>query len=111
MACDDNGTATRSYFWVVAVFGSHSGFVDCGLEDLGVFVVAYTAEEDDGFGWEHVLGAAGGVLGGSAGEKVGGVVVDEIFVDAQMFLFGENGIVGFEAVFVEEGLVSCWRWG
>ena len=49
---------------------------------------------------EDVLGATGGILGGTAGEEDGGAVGEEVFVEAEMLGFGENGVVGFERVFL-----------
>ena len=82
-------------------------------EDLGVFIVADGADVPDGGGWEHVLGAASGVLGCAAGDEFGLAVLDEILVDFHAFGFlvglDEEGVVKFEAVFGEHGFVAGGR--
>tara|TARA_R110002060_G_scaffold49325_5_gene60305 strand:- start:187 stop:378 length:192 start_codon:yes stop_codon:yes gene_type:complete len=52
------------------------------------------------------LCSASGVLGSTAGDELGGVVVQEVFVDTEMLFFGENGVVGFEVVLFEERWVA-----
>lgn len=52
------------------------------------------------------MGAAGGVLGGAAGDELGVVVVEEVIVDSEMRLLGEDGVVGLEVVLLQEGLVA-----
>ena len=52
------------------------------------------------------LGAAGGVLGGAAGDEFGVAVLEQVFVEAHVFFFGEDGVVGLEAVFFEHGGIS-----
>lgn len=106
VASDDDGAAARVDFRIDAVFGAHAGFVDGRIQDGRVFVVAYAAEKDYRLRGEDVLGAASSVLGGAAGEKSGVVVVENLFVDGEVLLLGKDGIVGLEAVFVKEGLVS-----
>jgi hypothetical protein len=45
-------------------------------------------------------------LGGTAGNELRVVVVQEVFVEGQVLLLGEDGVVGLQAVFVEEGIVT-----
>ncbi len=45
-------------------------------------------------------------MGSTAGDEFCGVVVQEIFIDAKVFFFGEDGVVGLEAVFLEEGGIA-----
>lgn len=52
------------------------------------------------------LGAAGGVLGGAAGDEFGVAVLEQVFVEGHVFFFGEDGVVGFEAVVREHGFVA-----
>ena len=49
--------------------------------------------------WKY-LGATSGVLGCAACELDGFAVGEEVFVEAHVFVFGEDGIVSFEAVFL-----------
>jgi hypothetical protein len=110
---DDDATPAGGLFFVDAVLDAETGGLDGVVQDRGVFVVADTAKVDYAVGWEHVLRATGGVLGSAAGDQLCGVVVEEVFVDGEVLGAGEDGIVGFELVFVEEGLVTLgldvWR--
>lgn len=81
------------------VLGSHACGIVLLAQDVGVLIFAHAADVDGRFGREDVLGAPCGILGGAAGEEDGGAVVEEVFVDAEMFFFGEDGVVGLEAVF------------
>lgn len=102
MVCDHDTATTCWLLGVNAVLDAETCLLDGVVEDGGVFVVADTAEVDGGVGWEEVLGAASGVLGSAAGDQFGGVVVEELFVDAEMFGGGEDGIIGFEVVLLEK---------
>jgi hypothetical protein len=35
-------------------------------------------------------------------DQFGGVIVQEVFVDSEVLFFGENGVVGLEAILFEE---------
>lgn len=52
------------------------------------------------------LGASGGVLGGAAGDEFGVAVLQQVFVEAHVLLFGEDGVVGLDAVALEHGFIS-----
>lgn len=52
------------------------------------------------------MGAAGGVLGGAAGDEFGVAVLEQVFVEAHVLVFGEDGVVGLEAVVLEHGGIS-----
>ena len=51
------------------------------------------------------MGAAGGVLGGAAGNEFG-VTLLEVVVEAHVLFLGENGVIGLEAVFLEESFIA-----
>ena len=61
------------------------------------------------WGWEERggthLGSASGVLGCAAGDEFGVVVLDQIFVEAHVLFFREDGVVGLEPVFLEHGFI------
>jgi len=59
-----------------------------------------------GLGGREYLSASCGILGGTAGDEFGIVVLEEVFVEGHVFFFGEDGVVGFDAVFLEEGFIS-----
>lgn len=88
------------------IFGPHARGVVLLAQYVGVFVFAHAADVESGFRGEDVLGAAGGVLGGAAGEEDGGAVGEEVFIEAEVFGFGEDGVVGFEGVFGEHGGIA-----
>lgn len=45
------------------------------------------------------LGTTSGVLSSAAGDEFGIVVLEKVFIELHVFLFGQDGIVGFETVF------------
>jgi hypothetical protein len=45
-------------------------------------------------------------LGAAAGDQLCGIVVEEVFVDSEVLFFGQDGVVGLEAVFGEELIVA-----
>ena len=113
VAGDDDAAAARGVLVVDAVLDAEAGGLDGVAQDGGVLVVADAAEVDDAVGGQEVLGAAGRVLGGAAGDELGVVVVEEVLVDAELVGFGEDGVVCLEGVLVEQGLVAdgldvCW---
>jgi hypothetical protein len=69
-------------------------------QDLRILVVTDTANVPHTVGGKHVLCSAGGVLGSAAGNKFGVAVFDQVIVDAHLVLFGEQGVVKFEAIFL-----------
>lgn len=87
------------------VFGCETGFGARGVEGCGGVVGADAPQVENGRGGEEVLGAAGTVLGGAAGEE-DGVAGEEVGVDAFVGIFGEDGVVWFEGVFLEEILAG-----
>lgn len=52
------------------------------------------------------LCAASGVLRRTAGNEHSVVVLDQVVVEPEVLLFGENGIVGLQAVLLEELLIT-----
>jgi hypothetical protein len=52
------------------------------------------------------LSTTSGVLSSSAGDKLCGIVVQEVFVDIQVLLFGEDSIIGLEAIFGKECIIA-----
>ena len=62
-------------------------------------------EEGGRRGFTHLC-AASGVLRGPTGDEDGIVVLDQVVVEPEMLLLGENGIVGFQAVLLKQLLIS-----
>lgn len=52
------------------------------------------------------MGSTGCVLRAAAGDQLCGVVVKEVFVDSEVLFFGQDGVVGLEAIFGEELIVA-----
>ena len=76
------------------------------MENGRVLVIAGAAEVDDAVGGQDVLGTTGGVLGGTASNELGVKVVEQVLVQRLVLLLGEDGVVGLEAVLLEQSLVA-----
>ena len=55
---------------------------------------------------EMYLCTAGGVLRGAACDELRAVVLEQVFVEGHVLFFGEDGVVGLEAVLGEHGLIT-----
>lgn len=106
VAGDDDTTAAGGLRGLDAVLDAEAGLLDGILEDGGVLVVADAAQVDDAVVREDVLGATGGVLGGTAGDELGLEVVQQVLVDALVLVLGQDGVVGLEAVLGEKLIVA-----
>lgn len=106
VARDDDAAAAGGHLGVDAVLDAEAGLLAGLAEDGGVLVVAGAAEVDDAVRRQHVLGAAGRVLGGAAGNQLGIKVVEEVLVDVLVLRRGKDGVVGLELVLVQKGLVA-----
>lgn len=106
MAGDDDAAAARLLLGVDAVLDTQAGGLDGVVQDGRVLVVTGASKVDDAVGGQHVLGAAGRVLSGAAGDELGVVVVEEILVQGNVLVLGEDGVIGLEAVLVQQGLVA-----
>jgi hypothetical protein len=103
----DHDTAAAGLLLLVnPVLDPETGLLDGVVEDGSVLVITDTAEVDDRVRRKDVLGTPSGVLGSSAGNELCGIVVQEILVDIQVLLFGEDGIVGFQAILCEERIIT-----
>lgn len=106
MARDDHTATAGGVLRVDAVLDTQTGLLDGIMKDSGVLVVAHTTDVDHAVGRQDILCTTGGVLRGTAGQQLRLVVVQEILVEAEMLLLGENGIVGFETILLEQLLVA-----
>lgn len=106
VAGDDDAAAAGGLGGLDAVLDAEAGLLDGVLEDGGVLVVTDAAEVDDAVVGQDVLGAAGRVLGGAAGDELGLEVVQQVLVDGLVLVLGQDGVVGLEAVLGEELIVS-----
>ncbi len=106
VAGDNGAAAAGGLLGVDAVLDTKAGGLDGIVKGGGVLVIADAAKIDDAVGGEDVLGAAGAVLGGAAGDQLGLVVVEEVLVERDVLLLSQDGVVGLELVLVEELLVT-----
>lgn len=53
------------------------------------------------------LRASCSVLSGTTSDELGVVVLEQIFVETHVLLLGEDGVVGLQAVLLEELLISA----
>ena len=106
VAGDDDATATGRLLGVNAVLNAEADLADGIAEDGGILVVADAAEVDDAVGGQDVLGAAGGVLGGAAGDQFRVVVVQQLLVQRDVLRLGQDRIVRLEPILVEQLLVA-----
>ncbi|KAL1838012.1 hypothetical protein VTJ49DRAFT_3135 [Mycothermus thermophilus] len=106
VASDNDTATTRGHLGVDAVLHAQAGLLAGVAQDGGILVVAGTAEVDDAVGRQNVLGAAGRVLGGAAGDQLGIVVVEKVLKDVLVLGLGQDGIVGLETVLFKQGLVA-----
>ena len=106
MAGDDD-TASAGGVRLIDSVDSLQADLLVGLdEQIGVLVLSDAAEKDDRLLRKDVLDSSGRVLGGTTGVEVCFVVVQQLLVQAHVLLLGENGVVGLEAILVEQGLVT-----
>ena len=98
----------RPVLWsgVNAVFDAQAGSLDSIVQNGRVFIVAGAAEVDDAVGGQDVLGATGRVLRSAASDELGVVVVEQVLVQGDVLLLGEDGVVFLEAILVQQGLVA-----
>lgn len=106
VAGDDGSTAASLLLGVDAVLDAQASGFDGIVQNSGVLVVTDAAEVDDAVGGENVLGTTGAVLGGTASNQLSLVVVEELLVDGDVLLLGQDGIVVLEGVLVEQLLVA-----
>jgi len=52
------------------------------------------------------LGTSGGVLSGTTSVQVDLEVVEQVVVETHVLLFGQDGVVGLEAILLEQLLVA-----
>lgn len=106
MASDHDTTSAGLVLLVDSVLNTEASRLDGIVHDGRVLVVTSTAEVDDAVGRQNVLSATGRVLGSTTGNQLGIVIVEEVLVEGQMLLLGEDGIVGLEVVLGQEVIVT-----
>lgn len=114
VAGDDGAAAASLLLGVDAILDSQASGLDGIVEDGGILVVTGTADVDDAVRGEDVLGTSGAVLSSTAGDELGIVVVEEVLVEGDVLILGEDSIVLLQVILVKEGLVTesldiCWR--
>ena len=113
VASDDNTATAGLLLGVDTVLDTQTSLLDGIVENGRVLVITSTTEVDDGVGGQDVLGTTSSVLGSTTSNQLGVVVVEQVFVERDVLLLGEDGIVGLEAILVQESLVTeslnVWR--
>lgn len=106
VAGDDNTAPPSGHLGVNAVLDTEADVADSIVQNGGVLVVADTTDVDNAVGGEHVLGAAGRVLGRAASDQLGVIVVQEVLVEGEVRVLGEDGVVGLEVVLGQESVIA-----
>ena len=108
VASDDDTAATSGGLLVVEVLGLDTSLLADVLEGLAVLVLTDAANVEDRLRRQDVLGTTGGVLRSTSGNEDGLEVLDQVLVKAHVLLgVGENGIVGLQAVLLEQLLITA----
>ena len=112
VASDDNTAAAGGRLLVVEVLGLDTSICRDLLKSLTVLVLANAADVYDRLGLEDVRSTPGSVLGGTASNEDGVVVLEQVLVQSHVLLWvGEDGIVVLQAILFKKSLVtaSCQR--
>lgn len=103
---DDGTTAASLLLRVDSVLNTETSSLDSIVEDGRVLVVAGTTNIDNAVWRENILGTSGAVLGSTASNELGIVVVEEIFVKRDVLFLGKNSVIGLQAILVKKSLVT-----
>ena len=95
-----NAATASLLLGIDAVLDAEASCLDSIVENGGVLIVASASEVHDTVRVQDVLCATGCVLGSTAGDELGVVVVEEVFVDAEVLVLGKDGVIGLEFVLV-----------
>lgn len=106
VASDDNTASSSGVLFVDTVFGPEAGLLAGVAQSIGVLVLANTTNVQDGVGREYVLGATSSVLGSTTCNELRVMVLDQVLVETKVLLFGENSVVGLEAVLLEQLVIT-----
>ncbi len=105
-AGDDGAAAAGGGVGVDAVLDAQADLLDGVPQDGGVLVVADAAEVHDAVRRQHVLGAAGRVLRRAAGDQLRVVVVQQLLVQRDVLLLGQNRVIRLQAILFQQRLVT-----
>ena len=78
-------------------------------QSIGILIFAHAADVPDRVGGQHVRGATGGVLGTASGDKFRIAVLEQVVIEGHVLGFGEDGVVEFEVVLLEQVIVAGVR--
>ncbi len=93
MACNDDTTPSCGLLLIHPVFNVQALLFALLSQSAGMLVIAHTANVPDTVGWKHILCTTGSVLGTASSDDLCGAVLEEVFVDAHVLLFREDGVV------------------
>ena len=83
-----------------------SAFLELLPKRIGTNATKVSSLSRLAIGSHDPLRDADGVLGSAPGDVLGGVIVDELLVDGDVLLLGEDGIVHLDFVLVEDVLAD-----
>lgn len=108
VAGNDNTTATSGSLLIVEVLCLDTSIGRDLLESLTVLVLSNATNVDDRVGLENVSRTAGSVLCRTTSDENSLVVLEQVLVQTHVLLWvGKDGIVGLQAILVEESLVTA----
>lgn len=106
---NDHTATTGGFRLIDTVLDAETSLGSRLAQRLGIGIVADAAKVDDGIRREKVAGSASSVLGAAASNQRRRVIVEQIIIDREMLLLGEDCIVGLEGVLVQKCLISFGR--
>ena len=106
MAGDDHAATARGDLGVDTVLDAQTGLLAGVTQDSSILVFANAAEVDNAVLRQQVLRTAGRVLGGTASNQLGIVVVEEVLIDVLVLRLGKDGVVRLQAVLLKQGLIA-----
>lgn len=101
-AGDDGAAAAGGGLGVDAVLDAQADLLDGVAQDGGVLVVADAAEVHDAVGRQDVLGAAGRVLRRTARDQLRIVVIQQLLVQREVLLLGQDRVVRLQVILLQE---------
>ena len=106
VTCDNDTTPSCGLLLIDPVFNVQALLFALLSQLVGVFVITHTANVPDAVWGKHVLCTTGGVLGSASCDDLCGSVSEEVVEEAHVLVFGEDGVVEYQAVLLEHGVVS-----
>lgn len=109
VAGDHHATSPRRLLLIDPVLDVNALLLASLTQSVGVLVFAYAADVPDGVGGQHVRGATCSVLGTAASDEFCIAVLEQVVIEGHVLGFGEDGVVDFEVVLLEQVIVAGAR--